>query len=88
MPARKLRWRKDGLKNIPLEEAIWQYMLDHATITPEGTFVCHTTFRDKNHFKSNLQARIDGLYRYSEKEVFKNYIKHKRRILLERLKKD
>jgi len=68
MTARKLRWRKDGERNIPIKEAIWQYILDHSHIGINyyGTRI---KIKDKESFMKSLQARINGKYRYSEEDL-------------------
>ena len=69
MSSRKLRWRKDGSKNIPIEEACWQYLLDHAFITREGEMRASIVMRSKELFMTSLKARIEGRYRFTEEEI-------------------
>ncbi len=68
MPSRKLRWRKDGATNIPVEEACWQYLIDHA-FKADGKFIIKLVIESKEKFMSSLQARIEGRYRFTEEEI-------------------
>lgn len=69
MPARKLRWRKDGARDIPIEDAIWQWILDHAAKRPDGTLLVRAGVKDREHFFESLTARVEGRYRFMEDEL-------------------
>jgi hypothetical protein len=74
MASRKLRWRKDGRRNLSTEEALWQYMLDHITsIGPKGFVVCTVGITTWEDFLRSLQARKDGKYRWSEDDIRRIY---------------
>lgn len=64
MSARKLRWRKDGARNIPVDEACWQYILDHARPDKDGTLWTRIPVKSQESFFKSLQARIEGKYRF------------------------
>lgn len=69
MSARKLRWRKDGAKDIPVEDACWQYLLDHARILKNGRYFIQIDVENKENFLSSLEARKKGKYRNSEDDL-------------------
>jgi len=76
MGARKLRWRKDGKRNLSIEDAVWQYILDHvAEIGPNGFLVCKIGITSRSDFTSSIQARREGLYRWSEDDIVAMYTK-------------
>lgn len=69
MSARKLRKRKDGIVYLNDTDAMWQYLLDHATPHPTLGYKAIFSFRSKGSFLSSLNARKNGLYRYTQEEV-------------------
>lgn len=68
MSARKLRWRKDGARNLSIEDACWQYLLDHAQVAHNNVYF-KGTLDTKEKFLYSLKARIEGRYRYSEEDI-------------------
>jgi hypothetical protein len=69
MSARKLRWRKDGARNISVEDACWQYILDHSFVHNQQGFVGRFSVKDKAHFLYSLDARKKGKYRFTEEDI-------------------
>lgn len=69
MAARKLRRRKDGVRQVNDEDAFWQYLLDHARPHKDGHLSINLSLRDRDHWVHSLNARRNGLYRYTEEEV-------------------
>jgi hypothetical protein len=70
MGARKLRWRKDGKRNISWDEAIWQYLLDHAHMVHNGNLLVKIDIPfDKQELIRRVRTRKEGRYRYTEEEI-------------------
>lgn len=66
MSAKKLKYRIDGIKEIPLEQAYWQYLIDHAIFSNRETFIIRIEVKDYTEFYKHLMARTRGLYRNTE----------------------
>lgn len=76
MSARKLRWRKDGKRDLSLQDAVWQYILDHvSSIGPKGYVVCTIGLVSKEQFFRSLESRKLGKYRWSEEDIQNMYTK-------------
>lgn len=69
MSARKLRKRKDGRTDLSLDEAVWQYLLDHARPHYKFGYIASFSFRSKEGFERSLRGRQQGWYRFTKEEV-------------------
>jgi len=75
MSSRKLTYRKDH-KDIIIEKAVWQWLLDHARITKNNTYIIQAEIPiEFEKFQQRLYARTDGLYRWSEKDLMEDLLK-------------
>lgn len=54
--------------NPNTDHALWQYMLDHSRIQPNGYHGIQLYFKDKSDFWRRVQARYDGFKRYDIEE--------------------
>lgn len=53
---------------VELKQAIWQYMLDHSRIQPNGYYGILIYCKDKDDFWRRIKARQEGFKRYDEKD--------------------
>ena len=88
MASRKLRWKRDQYgrqdrTEIPWEDAVWQYFLDHARPTSKDTLVFSMPeLKTKYELIERIKVRKHGKYRYTEQEVWSHKpIKMKRKTL-------
>lgn len=44
-------------------EAVWQYLLDHSDLTPEGTLFVKFHCKDKDGFMASVVSRMKGVTR-------------------------
>ena len=88
MSARKLRKRKDGVIIVSDSDAVWQYMLDHARYVQDTGFSLQMPIiKNREDFNKRLQARKDGLYRFTEEDLMKQKPIKKRKSRSEGIKK-
>lgn len=55
------------------KRGLWQYMIDHHTVQPDGTFKITFNVRSKKDFLWRVQCRVDGDFQRYEREESEKY---------------
>ncbi len=64
--------RRDGVHRKG-DDAVWQYILDHANPSPSGHMRVSFFLKDRNEWDRRINARRNGVYRRSEFDMEKDW---------------